>query len=285
MYPVLIAIGPLKLYALGIFLILSWLVFSFSFWRMLRQQAVDEEHIFDITFYATIAAIIAGRAVFVAENLELFEASVLQIPALWVVPGLSFYGAFIGALIVIFGLAKRYGVRFMYVLDALGIALPFALIVGAVGALLDGSVVGVETTFPWGVRYAGHEGLRHPVQAYIILGLIITTVVVLLIQAAARKRKWPYGIVGVWYFILSSAVLFLVEYLVVTDIYFMTLTINQWILIAIFAESIGGLYVLGGGKEFMRTRIKRLQGGLHATLRRRDRKATQEKTPTGEGDS
>ena len=75
-------------------LVLSWCVFSFLFWRALRSDGIDEDKIFDLTFYSTIVAFVFSRIFFVALNWDLFADTGLRIFAIWVQPGLSLYGAF-----------------------------------------------------------------------------------------------------------------------------------------------------------------------------------------------
>jgi len=259
MHPLLVTIGSFHLYSLSVCVVLGWLVFSFLFWRALRSQGVDEEHIFDLTFYSTLAAGVCARLVFVVLNMELFRDSLLKIIALWVQPGMSLYGGMIGGLFVLVSLCRTYKVRVGYVLDAFGPAFGAAFIVGAIGAFLDGTYVGRITNLPWAVRFIGHVGGRHPVELYEIAAMIGILVFIAILTRRGTKEKWPYGLLGLWFFATMSVVMFLLEFVKDTRVYFNSLRANQWILVALFAETIGAFYVRGGGREAIRPLVNRLK--------------------------
>jgi phosphatidylglycerol:prolipoprotein diacylglycerol transferase len=267
MHPLLVGIGPFHLYSFSVCLVLAWLVFSFLFWRALRGQGVAEEHIFNLTFYSTLSAFVVARVVFVFLNAELFRGSLLKIAALWVQPGMSLYGGLIGGLLVLVYLCRTYKVRVGHVLDAFGPAYGGAFIAGTIGALLDGTYVGRMTRLPWAVRFVGHLGKRHPVEVYEIIAMVGILLFLVLMGRRGAQKKWPYGILGLWFFAVMSFLMFLLEFFKDTRVYFNTLRANQWILIAIFAETIGAFYVRGGGREAIRPLVNRLK--LYAKFSKR----------------
>jgi phosphatidylglycerol---prolipoprotein diacylglyceryl transferase len=259
MYPLLVSLGPIHLYSFSVCLVLAWLVFSFLFWRALRAQGVDEEHIFNLTFYSTLSAFVFARVVFVLLNMELFRESPLKIAALWVQPGMSLYGGLIGGLLVLVSLCRTYKVRVGHVLDAFGSAFGSSFLIGTIGALLDGTYVGKITNLPWAVRFVGHVGKRHPVEVYEIIAMILILLFLAIMARRGAQKKWPYGVLGLWFFALTSIVMFLLEFFKDTRVYFLTLRANQWILVALFAETIGAFYVRGGGREAIRPLVNRIK--------------------------
>lgn len=269
MYPLLITIGSVHVYSLSVFIILSWLVFSFLFWRQLRSNGVEEDRIFDLTFYATLAAFIASRAAFAVLHWELFSDTWLKIIALWVQPGFSLYGAFVGALIILVSMSRALKVRLGHVLDAVALSFPSAIFVGLMGVFFDGSVPGKIIDLPWAMRVVGLPGKRHPVQLYELIALVILIVILGKILKRSTKEKWPYGVVGVWFFILYSFLMFILEFFKDTRVYWVSLSANQWILIAIFAEALGAFYVRGGGREAIRPLVYKVKGGIYAKFSKR----------------
>ena len=236
MYPVLISIGPLHLSSFSVFLVLAWCVFSFVFWKSLRSQGVEDDRIFDLTFYSTLAALVGARAGLVAMNFHLFADTLLKIAAIWVQPGLSFYGGLVGAMVTLILMSRSAKVRLGYVLDAIAIALPAALIPGAIGTFLDGSTIGKAVKLPWAMRYVGHVGRRHPIQLYELVVFVVLVILVVLLQRAAQRRKWPYGLLGVVFFLLFSPVMFLLEFVRDGGVYFKFISANQWILVGWWTE-------------------------------------------------
>ena len=251
--PVLFHIGSFHIYSLSVAFVLAWLVFSFLFWRALRSQGIDEERIFDLTFYSTLSAFVCARAGYVFTNWELFRASLLKIAALWVVPGMSLYGALIGGLGVLVYLCRRYKVRLGHVLDGVAVAFGWAYVVGLVGAFLDGSYVGLPARFPWAVQFVGRVGRRHPVELYELVAMIVILIIMSILARRASTQKWPYGLLGLWFFAMFAVAEFGLEFLKDTHVYLAHLRANQWVLVALFAETMGAFYVRGGGRERGRT--------------------------------
>jgi len=249
MLPILFSIGSVHIYSLSVFLVLAWLVFSFLFWRSLRSQGIDEERIFDLTFYGTIAAFVLSRAAYVAVHFELFRESPLKIVAVWVAPGMSLYGALLGGLGILIFLTRRYKVRLGYVLDAFGMTFGCAYIVGLIGAFLDGSYAGLSSSLPWAIRFAGHVGKRHPVEVYEMICMVAIVIVMALLGKKATVHKWPYGFLALWFFTMFSVSSFALEFFKDTPVYLGNLRANQWVLVALFAETMGAFYVRGGGRE------------------------------------
>lgn len=275
MYPVLFSIGPFHIFSFSVFLILAWLTYSFLFWKALRGSGVEEDKIFDLTFYSTIAAFVAARLWYVGLNFSEFSDNLLKIAAIWVAPGLSFYGALVGGLVVLLVLARSYKVRMGYLLDALALTLPGAMLVGTIGSFLDGTAVGREAAgIPWAVRYVGHVGARHPVQLYEAIVLVFIIIIIAFLTKRASVRKWPYGVLGLWFFLLLSIAMFALEFTKVSRVYWGSVSANQWILLAIWCEALGAFYVRGGGREkvrplwySIRTHITKSLGGIYAAIR------------------
>lgn len=269
MMPVLFSIGSIHIFSLSITVILAWLVFSFIFWRALRSQGVDEERIFDLTFYSTLAAFVFARMGYVLTNLELFRGNTLRIAAIWVAPGMSLYGALLGGIGMMVSLSRHYKVRLGHVLDAVAGAFGWAYIVGLAGALLDGSYVGLPSTLPWAIRYVGHLGRRHPVEIYEMIAMIIILIIITILTRRAALRKWPYGLLALWFFALFAASEFVLEFFKDTHVYLGHLRANQWVLVALFAETMGAFYVRGGGRELVRPIINKVIGGIHGKFSKR----------------
>ena len=274
--PVIFSIGSFHLYSFSIFLICSWVVWSFFFWKFLRNLAVREDTIFDIMFYTTIISFFTSRAFYVATHISLFSDGWLKVVALWVQPGLSFSGALIGGVIVSILLGLRYKVRIAYILDGLAHALSWSFLVASVGALLDGSVIGKITTLPWGVLYIGHLGTRHPVEIYEILAMIVIMIILWLLTVKRDKQQLPYGQRAMWFFLLFAISIFLFEFLVESDVYWGSLSANQWLYVGIIGQAIGAFYIRGGGKEkcvYLKGQIevvyKKILGGIYGKLSKR----------------
>lgn len=267
MLPILFSIGSFHFYSLSLFLILAWLIFSFVFWRILRDEALPEEKIFDLTFYATLASLVGGRMLFIILNPDIFGVSFIKMLAIWVAPGISFWGALVSGVAALVFISRKKGIRVGYILDALAVALPVAFVPGAIGAILDGAEVGLPTKLPWAVRYVGYVDLRHPLGLYEVILFIVMALTMIFLRQRSKKRDWPYGLVGIWFFIILTICLFGLEFFKVSGLYLKGLSANQWIAIAVFAETIGAFYVRGGGRELVRPILRRVWSGLGSLVK------------------
>lgn len=252
MYPTLVSIGGFHLSSFSIFLILAWCVFSFVFWKSLRDEGVGEEHIFNFTFYATLSALVASRLGFVVFHWDQFGGTLLKIVVLWVSPGLSLLGGVFAALVSMIAFGKWTKVRIGAILDAFGLALPGALILGTVGSLLDGSEVGKVSSFFWSIRYVGLPELRHPYQIYQIAALVVILIVIGYLTSQARSKKWALGTVGVGFFLLWAIAIFALEFFKDSHIYWYSLSANQWAALLLFSAATAAWYVYAGGQFVVR---------------------------------
>lgn len=262
MYPTLFTIGTTNISSFSIFLILAWCVASFVFWKSLRDDAVLEEHIFDLTFYGTIVAFIASRAWFVSLHWANFSTSLLKIFALWVAPGLSLLAGVAAALGIMMMAAKHLKIRLGTVLDAMGVALPGALIVGSVGSLLDGGSVGNVAYLLWAVRYVGLGEPRHPVQLYMIAALICILIAVGIVSEHARRQKWPLGSTGLTFFFLWPIAVFALEFFVSSDVYWYGISADGWGALLLFFGTLGVWFTYAGGKYIVFHWLKKIYAKL-----------------------
>lgn len=265
MFPILLSIGPFHLASSSVFLLLSWCVFSFTFWRLMRESATPEEKTFDLAFYGTVFAFVGARAFYVLVHAGEFAQALIPIVAIWIAPGFSFYGGMsvgVGAMIL---LAKRLKVRIGVMLDALVPALAGGLILGKIGSFLGASEVGTRSQSPFGVWYAGHYEPRHPVQLYEIGALWLLLTGAVIVGRMAVRQRWPVGLMGSIFFLSYSILMFGLEFFKDGRLYWRGLSVNQWVLLGLFCESVGAIYVRGGGRVF----LSRIVGGFYGRISKR----------------
>ena len=165
-------------------------------------------------------------------------------------------------------LAKRKRVRMGAILDAAAPALASAIIVGKIGSFLGAAEVGIKSQLPWGAMYAGYADLRHPVQLYEIGVLLILLIGAIVLERKARRRRWAFGLAGSIFFLVYAAVMFSLEFFKESRLIWQGLRVNQWILLALFCESAGALYVRGDGRVYLRL-LGRAIGGWYGRISKR----------------
>jgi phosphatidylglycerol:prolipoprotein diacylglycerol transferase len=128
-----------------------------------RKLGQDGNAIYDLGFYAFLAAALGARLSYVAVHLDAYQEAPMSILSLtptalyW--PG----GAGIGLLVAAF-YWRRHRLPFGLTLDALALGLAPGLAIERLGAFLGGQDLGAPTELPWGVYL--WEQMRHPVQLY-----------------------------------------------------------------------------------------------------------------------
>jgi phosphatidylglycerol:prolipoprotein diacylglycerol transferase len=159
MFPVLLDLGPIKIYSFGLMLALGFFAGSAVLTRELRRRKLDPELGTWITIIAVVGGIGGAKILHLIENLDLFLRN--PISEAFSPGGLTWYGGFVLALGLVSWYVRRKRVSLLRVWDCLGIALMIGYGVGRVGCHLAGDGdYGIPTRLAWGTVYA--EGIVKP---------------------------------------------------------------------------------------------------------------------------
>ena len=167
--PVLFSLGPfaIRWYALAYVagILLGWRLIR----NLVRQPGwrVTPEQVDDLVFYITLGVIVGGRMGYVLfYQPGHFLADPLSILAVWR-GGMSFHGGLLGVLVATFWFARRRGLAFFELTDALAVATPIGLLLGRIANFINAELWGRVTDVPWAIIFptAGPEP-RHPSQLY-----------------------------------------------------------------------------------------------------------------------
>jgi phosphatidylglycerol:prolipoprotein diacylglycerol transferase len=177
--PFVIDLDPVAFSLLGVHVrwygIIVAVAVTVAFWlamREARRRGIAPEAISDGAIWVGAAALLGGRALYVAQNdLGMLAADPLHLFAVWD-GGLSFYGGVLGALLALVAVAST---RRMPLLPLLDVAAPAAAIgqaIGHLGCLIGGDSYGIPSDLPWAVVYTNPNAMAplgiplHPTQAY-----------------------------------------------------------------------------------------------------------------------
>jgi phosphatidylglycerol:prolipoprotein diacylglycerol transferase len=213
MHPVLIELGPLKIFTYGFFLALAFLSGIYVGGREARRTGLPVGRYYDLCFYGVLAALVGSRLVFVLFDLPTFLANPLKIFALWE-GGLVFHGGALLATIVALYYMKVAHLPWRLGLDALAYGMPLGQFFGRIGCFMAGCCYGSPANLPWAVTFTAPGTLcpvrepLHPAQLYEAL-LALTVFGVLNIL---RTRKRFDGQLVLTYFGLAGLARFLVEF-------------------------------------------------------------------------
>jgi len=208
--PVLVHIGPVAIrwYALAyIFGILfGWayaraIIRSTALWDGKPPMTVEDFD--DFILWVTLGIILGGRLGYVLfYNFPIYAANPLQIFELWT-GGMSFHGAFVGAVIAEYVFARWRKIPFFCITDIVCAVTPLGLLLGRLANFINGELWGRVTTVPWAMVFPDAGLLpRHPSQLYeaTLEGLLFFIALALLIRAGALKRPGTIsGVFAIWY--------------------------------------------------------------------------------------
>jgi phosphatidylglycerol:prolipoprotein diacylglycerol transferase len=125
---------------------------------MLREgpkRGLSEEHIGTILFAALVGAIFGARFFYVVAHFSEFD-SLAEMLAIWQ-GGISLIGGIFGAIAFAYPFMRRFGYRFLQVMDSAAIGIAFGIIFGRIGDLVIGDHLGKPTEFFLGWAYRGGQ--------------------------------------------------------------------------------------------------------------------------------
>lgn len=192
MIPVLIHFGFVKIYTMGVFLVLAFLAAAFVFWKNLKLTSYKEEEIFDGLFISILGGLFGARLVYVLLNFDQFGFSILRFLLINGYPGLSIFGALVGSFITMVIFARPRKISVLDLAEYIVSPLFLALSISKVGSFLSGADIGVVTKLPLAVRYAGVDGMRHIValyeSAFFIIGYLVTHRILFMVRRDRAKE-------------------------------------------------------------------------------------------------
>jgi len=207
--PVLVSIFSLEIRYYGLIYVLGFLLTLFILMKSRNKLKLTKDDIYDYLFYLIIFTVIGARIfeILFYEPLFYFN-NPLEMLMIWH-GGLSFHGGLFGVIILTYIFAKKKKLHFYDISDILAVPAAFMLFLGRIANFINGELVGKITKLPWGVKFPGYEGFRHPTQIYESLkNLLIFFVLILL-----RNKNLKKGTLT-WLFVLFYGTLrFLIEFI------------------------------------------------------------------------
>jgi len=234
--PVAIAVGPLAVRWYG----LMYLVAFLQFW-WLGKRRIDRglapgfslQALDDLLFYGVLGVVLGGRLgqVLFYEPGYYFTHP-LEIIAVWK-GGMSFHGGFLGVLVAMLLIARKYQRRWLEVTDFIAPLVPLGLAAGRIGNFINGELWGraADPALPWAMVFPQVDLLpRHPSQLYQAAGEGVLLFVLLWLYASKPRAV---GAVSGFFLVGYGAFRFLAEYFRTPDegIFGLSYTVSmgQWL--------------------------------------------------------
>jgi len=238
--PVAVNLGPFQIHWYGIMYLLAFVGFLQLGKVQIRTRpwlSWNEKMLDDAFFYGAIGVIAGGRLGYILfYQLQYYVQDPTEIIALWK-GGMSFHGGFLGVVIAMILLAKKYKVSLLSVLDFIAPLVPLGLAFGRIGNFINAELWGRPTQFFLGMIFPNVDSIpRHPSQLYesFFEGFIL-----LIALWLYSKQKRETGQISAVFLILYGTFRFLIEFTREPDhflgLLFLNLSMGQWLSIPMLA--------------------------------------------------
>jgi len=165
-----IALGPLSLPTYPLSILLGYFIGLWFAGKVAARRGIHPDHIYNMGFYAVIAAVVAGRLGHIVRYFPAYRLDPLSVfsPNVTAMEPLA---AAVAALLVVIWYQRKYRIAWPALFDALA---GLGLVVVASLALaegLNGLHFGEPSLVPWAI-YQWNVA-RHPVQFYEFFGVLV----------------------------------------------------------------------------------------------------------------
>lgn len=190
MFPTLLKLGPIELRTISLFVVLSFFLASFIFWRKGREEHYSEADIFDSFILSALIGSLVARAVFIVFNFNTYGFNLLSWFDLRNYPGINLIAGLAAAAIYIYKTSVKNKWDEFEVLDFWVTSVSLGLAVYSVGTFFDGTGYGFSTRLPWGVVFPALIEPHHPVQIYFTLFYIALYFYLFKVEYSYRTFTW-----------------------------------------------------------------------------------------------
>ncbi len=153
MRPILIQIGPIPVYSYGFMMAIAFIVADYLLGKEFKRLKMNVNYANEMVILALMFGIVGAKILYLIENFSDFLKSPFDM--IFSAGGLTWYGGFILAFLVLLLYVKRKKLSLFKVLDATSPALALGYGIGRIGCHLSGDGdYGIPTSLPWGTIYA-----------------------------------------------------------------------------------------------------------------------------------
>ncbi len=237
--PVLLKVGPIEIRYYGIIYALGFIIgyLFLKYQGKIRKINLNEQQLDTFLLHIIIGVLLGARIFYIIfYNLQYYFHHLLEIFFLWN-GGLSFHGGLLGGTFALYIFCKKNNIKFLDMADILSMPLAIALALGRIGNFINGELYGRITTLPWGVKFKGVEGFRHPSQLYESM----KNLVIFSALWSLRKKNLKRGTLFALFLMMYAVFRFLIEFVREPEVYVGSFTMGQVLSIPLF---IIGAYIL-----------------------------------------
>lgn len=223
--PVLLKLGFIEIRWYGLMYVLGFIVTYFYLkWAVKTEKINLTLEDIDTLLIIEVIGMILGARLFevLLYNPQYYMLHPSKILAIYE-GGLSFHGALLGILLATWIFSKWKKISFLKLTDILIVPATLGIVFGRLGNFINGELPGRITSLPWGVKFPGYEGFRHPSTLY-EMGYSLVIFFTLFSQ---RNKEYKEGILLAWFLIMYGIFRFFTEYVREPTVFVGPLTMGQ----------------------------------------------------------
>jgi phosphatidylglycerol---prolipoprotein diacylglyceryl transferase len=152
MIPVLLHLGPIKIYSYGLMMALGFIAAYLVVTADCKRRGLNPDYASALVVWCGVAGIVGSRIYDVLDNLHAYMAD----PSAMVFSGAGFvwYGGLAGGIVAVWLVARHYRVRFLTTADMAAPAAAIGQAFGRIGCLLSGDGDwGLPSKLPWAMAF------------------------------------------------------------------------------------------------------------------------------------
>lgn len=190
MFPILISVGPIKVYTFGLFVILAAFAGLFVIWKRGKELHYEERDLFDVVMTVIFWMFIGARCGYVAWHGTEFLTNPLAIVTVLQKPGWYFSTALLAGAYALFREAKKRRWDAYQLMDIMVTGLVLFQAIVALGSWFDGNGSGLPTTSVIGMKFPGLYDRRYPVQLWEAFGYGLCFGYLWWVEGVYRTFSW-----------------------------------------------------------------------------------------------
>ncbi len=221
--PVLVQLGPFAIRWYGLMYVVAILIGLQFVKGYTARKGITQELVYRVLWWCIAAGVIGGRLYFVLQQPDLVSGYLMQpwrILATWE-GGMAFFGAIFLVIATLVWRARIERVNPLVLIDAGVLFAAAGQIFGRIGNLINGDIIGYQSTLPWSTIYQHPSSwaclkpatCNVPVQPAAAYELLTNIVVLALLLFLARRVTRPgvLMLVYLYCYVITQFLLFFVR--------------------------------------------------------------------------
>lgn len=208
--PVIVTIGPFALRWYGLMYAIAILMGLWAIRGYVARKGITQNMVYRIVWWCVVAGLIGGRLYFVVQQdnfVSYYLAHPEHILATWE-GGMAFFGAIFLVIPTLIWRAKVERINPLVLIDAGVLFAAVGQIFGRIGNLINGDIIGYQSTLPWSTVYVNPNswacGVYHlcgvPVQPAAAYELLTNLVVLAVLFYLSHRVTRPGVLMMVYLF-------------------------------------------------------------------------------------